>query len=135
MKTRIAAALASIVVASMGTAAYAQTTPQTPPQTTPPTSAPYTSNGTQSNQPMQNGMNNNMSSSSTEQKIKRELTSHGITATNVNISFNDGTATLSGTVATQRDIAKARREALRVRGVKHVDTSNLQVAQTGSMQH
>lgn len=134
MKTRIAAALASLVVASMGTAAYAQTTPQTTPQTPPPTSSPMT-NGTQSNQPMQNGMHNNMSSSSTEQKIKHELTSHGITATNVNISFNDGTATLSGTVATQRDIAKARREALRVRGVKHVDTSNLQVAQAGSMQH
>lgn len=135
MKTRIAAALASLVVASMGTVAYAQTTPQTTPQTPPPTSSPM-SNGMQSNQPMQNGMNNNMSSSNTEQKIKHELTSHGITATNVNISFNDGTATLSGTVATKRDIAKARHEAMRVRGVKHVDTSNLQVrAQTGNMQH
>jgi len=135
MKTRIAAALASLVVASMGTAAYAQTTPQTTPQTPPPASSPMT-NGMPSNQPMQNGMHNNMSSSSTEQKIKRQLTSHGITATNVNVSFNDGTATLSGTVATQRDIAKARREAMRVRGVKHVDTSNLQVrARTGNMQH
>jgi osmotically-inducible protein OsmY len=134
MKTRIAAALASLLVASMGTAAYAQGAQQTTPQTTPPTSTPYTNNGTQSTQPMYN--NGTTSDSRTEQQIKQKLTANGITATNVNITFNDGTATLSGTVATQQDIAKARTEALRVQGVKHVDTSNLQArADNGSMQH
>jgi osmotically-inducible protein OsmY len=135
MKTRIAAAVASLLVASMGTAAYAQGAQQTTPQTTPPTSTPYTSNGTQSTQPMYNN-DSNMSASRTEQQIKQQLTANGSTATNVNITLNDGTATLSGTVATQQDIAKARMEAMRVQGVKHVDTSNLQVrADNGSMQH
>lgn len=136
MKTRIAAAVASLLVASMGTVAYAQTTPQTtPPTTTPPASSPYSTNST--NPSMNNSsMNNNMSSTRVEKKVKQELTSHGVTATNVNVSFNDGTATLSGTVATQRDITKAKSAAMRVRGVKHVDTSNLQArAQTGQGQH
>jgi osmotically-inducible protein OsmY len=83
---------------------------------------------------MNNNMSN-MSNSQTEQKIKQELTSNGITATNVNVSFSDGTATLSGTVATHSDIAKARMEAMRVRGVKHVDTSNLQAQSQTGMQH
>ncbi len=131
MKTRIAAAVASLVVASFGTAAFAQATPQTAP----PSSSPYTSSSSQTSSSMSNNMDN-MSSSTTEQKIKRALTSHGITATNVNISFNDGTATLSGTVATHRDISKARRAAMRVRGVKHVDTSNLKVrGKSDNMEH
>lgn len=124
MKTRIAAALASLVVASLGTAAFAQTTP---PATT---SASMSSNSSMSGNNM-----NSMSSTGTEQKIKQALTSHGITATNVNVSFSNGTATLSGTVATQRDIAKARRAALRVRGVKHVDTSNLTARGQMGTQH
>ncbi|MGH8216259.1 MAG: BON domain-containing protein [Rhodanobacteraceae bacterium] len=129
MKTRIAAAVASLLVASMGTAAYAQGAQQTTPQTTPPTSSPYTSNSMQSNQPM-----NNMSSGRVARQVKQELTSHGVTATNVNVSFSSGTATLSGTVATRADINKAKSAAMRVRGVKHVDTSNLQ-ARAGQMQH
>jgi osmotically-inducible protein OsmY len=127
MKTRIAAAVASLVIASLGTAAYAQTTP--PSSTT----SAYPTNTAQPNS-MNNNMSN-MSNSQTEQKIKQELTSNGITATNVNVSFSDGTATLSGTVATQRDIAKARMEAMRVHGVKHVDTSNLQARSQTGMQH
>ena len=66
------------------------------------------------------------SSSNIEQKIKHELTAHGVTATDVQVSFSNGTATLTGTVANHRDISKAKRAAMRVRGVKHVDTSGLQ---------
>jgi len=61
-----------------------------------------------------------------EQKIKHELTAHGVTATDVQVSFSNGTATLTGTMANHRDISKAKRAAMRVRGVKHVDTSGLQ---------
>lgn len=71
------------------------------------------------------------SSSNIEQKVKHELTAHGVTATDVQVSFSNGTATLTGTVATHRDIAKAKKAAMRVRGVKHVDTSGLQA---GSLQ-
>ncbi|MGH8191602.1 MAG: BON domain-containing protein [Rhodanobacteraceae bacterium] len=123
MKTRIAAAVASLLIASAGTAAYAA---QTTPQTTPPSSS------MQSDQSMSNGnMNNNMMSKDQkiEQKVKHELMSHGVTATNVQVSFSDGTATLTGTVDTHADIAKAKKDAMRVRGVKHVDVSGLQVQQ------
>ncbi|HET7222780.1 MAG TPA: BON domain-containing protein [Rhodanobacteraceae bacterium] len=113
MKTRIAAAIvASMLVGPLG-AAYAQ---QTPPPQSASTSASMGSNG-QSSQ--------SMSSDQVEQKIKHALTSHGVTATHVTVTFNDGTATLSGTVYNQRDIAKAKKAAMRVRGVKQVDTSGL----------
>jgi len=133
MKTRIAVAVASLFAVSLGTA-YAQTpqqaTPQQAPQTmpqqqpaSPTTSANMTSNGQ---------MNGNASDTQIEQKVKRELTSHGVTATGVNVSFNDGTATLSGTVYNQRDITKAKNAAMRVRGVKQVDTSNLHARKSKS---
>ena len=126
MKTRIAAALASLVVASIGTAAYAQATPQVPPQPTSTTTSPYTS-GDQSGQMSSPSSSAGMeSSSNVEQKVKHQLTAHGITATDVQVSFSNGTATLTGTVATHRDISKAKKAAMRVRGVKHVDTSGLQ---------
>jgi hyperosmotically inducible protein len=89
----------------------------------PTTSANMTSSGQ---------MNGTASATQIEQKVKRELTSHGVTATGVNVSFNDGTATLSGTVYNQRDITKAKNAAMRVRGVKHVDTSNLHARKSGS---
>jgi len=133
MKTRIAAALASLVVASFGTAAYAQTAPQqAPPQPASTTTTPYTSgtpstphndSSNQMSSPTSSGM---MSSSNIEQKVKHELTAHGVTATDVQVSFSNGTATLTGTVATHKDISKAKKAAMRVRGVKHVDTSGLQ---------
>lgn len=140
MKTRIAVAVASLFAVSLGTA-YAQTPQQATPQQTPPqqtmpqqqpasptTSANMTSNGQ---------MNGTASATQIEQKVKRELTSHGVTATGVNVSFNDGTATLSGTVYNQRDITKAKNAAMRVRGVKHVDTSNLHArkSQSSSKHH
>jgi hyperosmotically inducible protein len=125
MKTRIAAALASLIVASFGTAAYAQ---QTMPQTT-PQSATTAASPNQMSSPMSSSDMN--SSSNVEEKVKHELTSHGVTATDVQVSFSNGTATLTGTVAKHKDIAKAKKAAMRVRGVKHVDVSGLQV---GSLQ-
>lgn len=128
MKTRIAAALASLFIASMGAAAYAQTTPQqTTPQQTMPQSA---STSSQSDQ--MSGQSGMESSSNVEEKVKHELTSHGITATDVQVSFSNGTATLTGTVATKRDIKKAKKAAMRVRGVKHVDVSGLQAGSLSS---
>lgn len=148
MKTRIATALASLLIVSMGTAAYAQgmqqqpphqTTPeqQPPQQTTPPQQMPQQpmppQQSASSSQSMsQNSMGNSMSSDKIEQKIKKELTAHGVTATNVTVSFQDGTATLTGTVNSKRDIRKAKSAAMRVRGVKHVDTSGLQVQSQGA---
>ena len=135
MKNRIAAAVvASLLVGSLG-ATYAQGAQQTmPPHPAPPaTSAHMQTPHMQTHE--QSGQN--MSSDKVEQKIKHALTSHGVTATHVTITFNDGTATLSGTVYNQRDISKAKRAAMGVRGVKRVDTSGLhargrQVSQTQS---
>lgn len=132
MKTkRLAIAIGSLLVASLGATAYAQGAPQTTPQQTPPpATTAYTSGANHATQPMSNNMSNNMSSDKIAKKVKQELTSHGVTATNVNVTFDNGTATLAGTVATQRDISKAKSAAMRVKGVKHVDTSGLQ-AQAG----
>ncbi|HKZ10418.1 MAG TPA: BON domain-containing protein [Rhodanobacteraceae bacterium] len=122
MKTRIAVAVASLFVASLGTA-YAQAPQQTPQQTPPqqqpmsPPASPMTSATMSST--------GQAPDTQIEQKVKHALTSHGVTATGVNVSFDNGTATLSGTVYNQRDIAKAKNAAMRVHGVKQVDTSNL----------
>src|SRR6185437_9058484 len=127
MKTRITVALASVVVASFGIAAYAQDAPQVPPQPTSTTASPYTSSNPSSDQMSSPSSSGDMTSSSNiEQKVKHALTAHGVTATDVQVSFSNGTATLTGTVATHRDISKAKKAAMRVRGVKHVDTSGLQ---------
>lgn len=132
MKTPIAAAVASLLLA---TAAYAQAPQQQMPQQTPPQTmpqqqpaSPMTSGNEQANQ---SGMSSN---TEIENKVKHELTSHGVTATDVNVAFDNGTATLSGTVYSQRDISKAKKAAMRVRGVKQVDTSNLH-ARKGSSKH
>jgi hyperosmotically inducible protein len=129
MKTRIAVAVASLFAVSLG-AAYAQTPQQPTPQQTPPQ---QTMPQQQPASPMTSAsMTSNDNASQIEQKVKRELTSHGVTATGVTVSFNDGTATLSGTVYNQRDITKAKDAAMRVRGVKHVDTSNLHARKSAS---
>lgn len=114
MKNRIAAAvIASLLAGSLGTVAYAQGAQQTTPQTTPPTST------------YANSAQGNMSGGQTAQMIKHALTSHGVTATHVKVQFSNGTATLSGSVYNQQDIAKAKEAAMGVPGVTHVDTSNL----------
>ncbi|HET9819794.1 MAG TPA: BON domain-containing protein [Rhodanobacteraceae bacterium] len=133
MKTkRLAIAIGALFVASAGATAYAQTTPhQTPEQMPPSASTASMSGARHANRPM----SNDMSSDSIIRQVKQELMSRGVTATNVSVTFQDGTAILTGTVATQGDIGKARAAALRVKGVKHVDTSGLQArAQTGQDQ-
>lgn len=131
MKNRITAAMAAILVASLGASAYAQAAQTTPPA---PTTAPYATNSDQSSQSMPSDTASS-DASKIEQKIKHALTAHGVTATHVTVQFQDGTATLSGTVANQKDVTKAKKAAMRVRGVKHVDTSGLQAqAQGGSGQ-
>ncbi|MGN6788523.1 MAG: BON domain-containing protein [Rhodanobacteraceae bacterium] len=137
MKTPIAAAIASLLLASLGSVAYAQAPQQQMPQQTPQQTMPQQ----QPAPPMTAGdnaqanQNGTSSNSQIENKVKHELTSHGVTATDVNVSFDNGTATLSGTVYTQRDIAKAKKAAMRVHGVKQVDTSNLHARKSGSSKH
>jgi hypothetical protein len=136
MKTRIAVAVASLFVASLGTAyaqAPQQTPQQTPPQQTMPPQQP-TPPATSATMSDNGQMTGNAPNSQIEQKVKRELTSHGVTATGVTVSFDEATATLTGTVYNQRDITKAKNATMRVRGVKHVDTSNLH-ARKGSSKH
>jgi hyperosmotically inducible protein len=132
MKNRLTAAMAAILVASLGASAYAQAAQTTPPApaTAPSTTAPSTTNSDQSSQSMPSGTTSS-DASKIEQKIKHALTAHGVTATHVTVQFQDGTATLSGTVANQKDVTKAKKAAMRVRGVKHVDTSGLQAQAQG----
>lgn len=119
MKNRMTAAIASILVASLGTAAFAQGAQQAPPQQTPPQQqTPPASNG-------QTSQNGNASSTRAEHEIKRALTQHGVTAAHVTVAFSNGTATLGGTVYTKQDIAKAKQAAMQVQGVTQVDDSGL----------
>lgn len=134
MKSRLTVAIASLLVAGAGTVAYAQAPQQQtpPPQTPPPTqptqpmaSAPMTAptppaDASSTGNSMANGSNSKI-----DHKIKQALTAHGVTATHVNVAFSDGTATLTGSVFTHADIAKAKKAAMGVHGVKHVDTSGL----------
>ncbi len=136
MKNQLTAALAALLIAPLATVAMAQQA--TPPQPTAASTAQYNANPSRRNaNAMDNGANasamdhgagTNGTASPTkiEQKVKHALTSHGVTATNVNVAFSDGTATLTGTVFNQQDITKAKQAAMRVRGVKRVDTSGLQ---------
>ncbi len=119
MKTRLIAAITSLVIASLGATAFAQGAQQVPRQQTPPQQQmpPMTSG--------QMGQSNNAPSSMTVSKIRRALARQGITATNVTISVSGGTATLSGTVATRQDVSKAKQAAMHVRGITQVDVSGL----------
>lgn len=132
MNSRITVAIASLLIAGAGTVAYAQAPQQQtpPPPATQPTqpmaSAPMTGNTPPNNgNNMSDGMSKNGSQSQMDHKIKQALTSHGVTATHVHVAFNDGTATLTGSVFTHADIAKAKKAAMGVNGVKNVDTSGL----------
>jgi hyperosmotically inducible protein len=136
--TRLSFAIVSLLTASLGTTAYARSAQQTPPQQTmpqqtmpqqmpAPASTMSTSDQSQANQ----SMSGDSSSSEIEMKIKRELKSHGVSASSITVQYANGTATLSGTVGSQRDMKKAKSAALRVKGVKHVDTSGLQAHAPG----
>ncbi|MGH8116764.1 MAG: BON domain-containing protein [Rhodanobacteraceae bacterium] len=128
MKSRLTVAIASLVIAAAGTAAYAQAPQQTPPATQPPmASAPMTANtpATGSSSAGMASTGNGMSNSKIDHKIKQALTADGVTATHVKVSFSDGTATLTGSVFSHADIAKAKKAAMGVHGVTQVDTSGL----------
>jgi osmotically-inducible protein OsmY len=120
MKTRLTAAIASLVFASLGATAFAQDAQQVPPQqqTPPQQQMPPMTSG-------QMGQSTNATSSMMVSKVRRALARQGITATNVSISVSGGTATLSGTVATRQDVSKAKRAAMQVRGITQVDVSGL----------
>jgi hyperosmotically inducible protein len=61
-------------------------------------------------------------------KVKSEFgTTKGIKATDISVTTNDGVVTLTGTVATKHEMAKAKRVAMHVKGVKSVDASGLTV--------
>jgi hyperosmotically inducible protein len=67
-------------------------------------------------------------------KVKSEFgTTKDVSATDISVSTNDGVVTLSGTVATQAEKARAERVAQSVKGVKSVDSSGLTVGGTPPM--
>jgi osmotically-inducible protein OsmY len=120
MKTRLTAAIASLVFASLGATAFAQDVQQVPPQqqTPPQQQMPPMTSG-------QMGQSSNASSSMMVSQIRRALARQDITATHVSISVSGGTATLTGTVATKQDVSKAKQAAMQVRGITQVDVSGL----------
>ncbi len=61
-------------------------------------------------------------------KVKSEFgTTGGVSATDISVDTSDGAVTLSGTVASQAEIDRAKQLAQSVKGVKSVDTSGLTV--------
>lgn len=61
-------------------------------------------------------------------KVKSEFgTTKGVKATDISVETSDGVVTLSGTVATAKEKARAERVAKKVKGVKSVDASGLTV--------
>lgn len=110
MKTRLV--LAGLFAVSIGAVANAAQT--TPPQT-PPTSTRAS---------MMN--DSETSDEAIVTKVKQQLTTHGLSSDDISVTFQDGTATLSGNVARHEDIEKAKSAALKVRGVKKVDTFRLE---------
>lgn len=156
MKTRIAVAVASLFVASLGATAFAQQTmpqQQMPPQSSsmsnpqqmpppsssmsdqsqmPPPSSSMSDQSMSHDNMSHDNMSHGMSNDAVTDKVKQELKRHGMSSDDISVSFASGTATLSGTVASKRDVKKAKKAAMKVKGVKHVDTSGLQVQAQGS---
>ncbi len=61
-------------------------------------------------------------------KVKSELAStKGIKSTEISVSTNDGVVTLTGSIPTAKEKAKAVRVAKHVKGVKSVESSSLNV--------
>ena len=117
MKTRLV--LAGLLAVSFGAVANAQTTP--PPSSPPPTHTPPSS------MPSSTMNRGEMSNDAIVNKVKKELMSHGLSSDDISVTFADGTATLSGSVTKHADVKKAKSAAMKVRGVKKVDTSGLEV--------
>lgn len=133
MNTRIAAAVASLFVASLGTAAFAQQVPpqqQMPKQPSPPAQQqmpPQQSPPAQQMPPSQPqaAAAAPASSAKVTRQVKQALTKDGVTATKVEVAFDNGAVTLTGSVFSKEDIAKARVAAMKVPGVTAVDVSGL----------
>lgn len=61
-------------------------------------------------------------------KVKTELgTTKGVTATDINVTTNDGVVTLTGNVESSMEKNHAVRVARQIKGVKSVDASGLTV--------
>lgn len=138
MKTRLTIVIASLFATSLAATAFAQNAPQVPAQQTPPAQQmpqqmpPQQTPPAQSMPPQQTPpataaapSDSGASSTQVAHEIRRALTTHGITATHVNVTFDNGTATLSGTVFSKQDVAKAKQLAMHVQGVTQVDDSGL----------
>ncbi len=62
-------------------------------------------------------------------KVKSEFaTTKGVKATDISVSTMDGKVTLTGNVTSSAEKMKAMRVAMKVKGVKSVDTSGLTMA-------
>lgn len=139
MKTRLAIVIAALLATSLGATAFAQNVPQTPAQQTPPAQQmppqqmpPQQTPPAQPMPPQQMPPATSAAATATgasgaavAHEVKQALTTHGITATHVNVTVDNGTATLSGTVFSKQDIAKAKQVAMHVQGVTQVDASGL----------
>lgn len=67
-------------------------------------------------------------------KVKSEFgTTSNVSAMDISVTTTDGVVTLSGTVASQAEKARAEQVAKGVKGVKSVDADNLMVAGGTSM--
>jgi hyperosmotically inducible protein len=61
-------------------------------------------------------------------KVKSEFaTTKGIKSTDISVTTQDGAVTLSGSVSSNTEKARARKVATKVKGVKSVDASGLTV--------
>lgn len=134
MKTRIAATIASLLVASFGVTAFAQGVPQAqttpraqeaPPQQMPPQQSPPEQQTPPTQQMSAQQQTAPASGAKIKREVKRALTHHGVTATKVTVAVDNGTVTLTGSVLSQKDIAKAKAAAMTVPGVSTVDVSGL----------
>ena len=113
MKIRVV--IVALFAASLGTTAYANGLQMTPVQ---PNTSPT----------LLGDMNQSMVPSDTIIKnVKHELAVYGVSSTDVSVTAQGGTVTLTGTVVSNRDFTKAKAAAMRVNGVRHVDTSGLHV--------
>ena len=66
-------------------------------------------------------------------KVKSEFAANkGVKATDITVSTNEGVVTLSGNVATTKEKTRATAIAKKVKGVKSVDTSGLNVSAASS---
>lgn len=133
MRNRIAATVASVIVASLGTAAFAQQAPrpsqqpptqQLPPQQSPQPPAQQPAQLPPPQQPQQPA-SAQASPAQVKRDVKSALAKDGITATKISVAVSAGTVTLTGSVYSKKDIAKAKAAAMTVAGVTSVDVSGL----------